>query len=372
MKTLTSLSLFFLSFGHSLRSEVLPAITLESKTVQAFGITSSLVELKRVADPVNATAHLSLDPTRTRSIASFFSGQIARDLVQPGKKVTEGQTLTILKSREVANALSRWLETNSRLASAKQIYEREQKLRPQQLTTEDELLTAQAAYEEARASQAAALQKALFARSREELEEIRQSDQLPDLTEITITSPIAGTIVSKSAHAGEPVEANSELFEIADLGSLLVEIQVPLRAASFLKPNDSVRFSSVIGELRTSASKVERLEPILDEQALTVRAFARLENPDGDWLVGTPVKVDLFDSSIPPVPAIPRTAVVSISGNPHVFLNQETNQFRPVAVVIGRESQTLAELTSNLPPNAKVVAHGANLLLAAWEELSNQ
>lgn len=372
MKTHSSLFLLALAFHSPLKGESLPAITLDERTVGALGITTTGVSLQRVTDPVTATAQVGLDPARTRSVATFFSGQIARDLVQPGQKVEAGQALAVLKSREVAEALTRWVEADSKLASARQIYEREQALRPQQLTTEDDFLTARAAFQEARAQHTAALQKALFARTRAELEALRDSEILPDLTEITMTSPIAGTVIRKSAYAGDAVEPNSELFEVADLSSLLIEIQVPLKAAAFLKTGDSVDFLTVVGERREGSAKVERMESMLNPQALTVQAFARLEQPDGLWIAGTPVQVHLFDSAINPAPAVPRTAVVSIGGTPHVFLAQGNHQFQPTAISVGRTSQALAEVTSALPADAQVVSTGANLLLAAWEDLAQQ
>jgi cobalt-zinc-cadmium efflux system membrane fusion protein len=371
MKTHFSL-LLALAFQSPLRSEPLPTVTLDERTIGALGITASPVTPQRVADPVTATAHVGLDPARTRSVATFFSGQIARDLVQAGQTVEAGQPLAVLKSREVAEALTRWVEADSKLASARQIYERERELRPQQLTTEDDFLVARAAYQEARAQQTAALQKALFARSLADLEALRDSESLPDLTEITMTSPITGTIIQKSAYAGDAVEPNSELFEVADLTSLLIEIQVPLKAASFLQTGDSVEFHTVVGEPRKQNATVERLESTLNPQALTVQAFARLDQAEGPWIVGTPVQVHLFDSDLKAAPAVPRTALVTIADTPHLFLSQGNKQFQPIAVSLGRTSQTLAEITSALPTDAQVVGTGANLLLAAWEDATDQ
>lgn len=372
MKTNCSFLFTLLFLQAPLRSEPLPKITLDQKTVGALGITSAPVTPQRVVDPVTASSRLGLDPTRSRSVATFFSGQIDRDLVQPGQKVVAGQALTVLKSRDVAEVLSRWLEADSKLASTSRLYEREQDLRPRQLTTEDDLLKARAAFQEARVRHTAAWQKALFARSKKELEDMRQNDRLPNLTELTLTAPIAGTIVRKSAYPGDALEANSEVLEIADLSTLLLEIDVPLRAANFLKVGDPVDFHTVIGQPREAIARVERLEAIVDRQALTVRAFARLENPKGDWIAGTPVQVDLYDSEIEPAPAVPRTAVIEVDGDPHVFITKGPGEFQPAPVVVGRKSEFLVEVTSNIPDGAQIVITGANLLLAAWEDLNNQ
>lgn len=374
MKSLPVLltSLISLTLPVPLAAQSLSPVTLEARTVEALDISSTPVGQHLVADPMTATAEVVLDPTRSRSVATFFPGQIDRDLVQPGEEVKAGQVLAHLKSGEVADALSRWLEAESKLASATVLFERERGLRPQQLTTEDEFLAARTAYREALANRTAALQKALLARSREELETLSQSNDFQDLTGLPLVSPIAGTVIRKNAYAGDAVELNRELFDIADLDHLLIEIQVPLKASTFLQVGDVIDFHTVVGARREGTARIHRIDPVVNPTALAVRVFARLDNTGRDWLAGTPVNVDVVDSAAEKVTAVPSTALVTIAGAPHLFLAQSGRQFQPLAVTVGQSSQAFTEITSPLPKEAQVVVSGANLLLAAWEDRAGE
>lgn len=369
MKSL-NLILATLTIPAALFGETLPSVTLEKETIEGLDISSATVTQHLVADPVIATAQIIIDPTCTRSITSFFSGQIDRDLVQPGDEVKAGQELARLKSREVAEVISSFLQADSKFESASILYERERGLRPQKLTTEDDFLAAKANYQQALATRTATLQAALLARSKENLLSLREGDGINDLTELPITSPIGGTIMSKTVYAGDAVETNAELFEIADLNQLLIEIQIPLKAASFVKVGDSLNFHTVVGDHRKGTARVSRMSPLVNQSALSVRVFATLENAKRDWLVGTSVNVDIVDSAAQKVNAVPSTSLVKIEGIPHLFIEEASGQFRPVAITTGQQSQAYTEVTSSLAADTRVVTKGASLLLAAWEERS--
>lgn len=367
MKT-THLVLFALSLPLTLRADSLPPVTLEEDTIEGLAISSNPVVPRIVANPVTATARIAVDPTRTRTIATFFPGHLDRDLVQTGEQVEAGQPLAYLKSREVAAALATWLEAERKYESASVRYEREKSLRPQKLTTEDEYLAAKAVYQEALATRTGALQTALLARSRDELLALGEADGTSDLTSLPLVSPIDGTLLRKKAYAGDAVEMNSELFEVADLDRLLLEIKVPLKAASFLKVGDSLEFHTVVGEEENETARVSRIDPVVDETTLAVLVYAHVDNSERRWLVGTPVNVSLLDATAGKVTAVPSNALVTIAGSPHLFLDQGDGLYQPLAITTGQASQAFTEITSELPDGARVVDSGASLLLAAWED----
>lgn len=365
---LSKLLLVALSIPAGLFGESLPPVTLEKETIEGLDISSAPVGQHLVVDPITAPAKITINPSRSRTVATFFSGHLDRDLVQPGQDVKAGQVLGYLKSREVAGVISKWIEANSKFDTAVLFYERERKLLPKKLTTEDEFLAAKANYEEALAARTAALQAALLARSQDDLLTLSEGDGIHDLTSLPIVSPIAGTLIKKSAYAGDAVELNAELYEIADLDQLLIEVQVPLKAATFLKVGDSFDFHAVVGEERIETAKVSRIDPVVNQTALAVSVFAKLDNTNREWLVGTPVNVHVVDSAAQKVTAVPSTSVVKIAGSAYLFLDEGRGRFQPLQIAIGQSSQAFVEVTSALPEKARVVVSGASLLLAAWED----
>ena len=359
-----------LSFATLVQGETLPSLELDQAVIQRLGIASTALEKHIVADPVVASAQLTIDPARTHSVASFFPGQIETDLVQIGDQVTAGQELARLRSREVAGVLSAFLETSAKLESARLLYERERSLLGKKLTTEESFLTAKAAFFEAEASRQAARQEALLARSPEVLDQLAEQDSTEDLTRLPITTPMAGVVIEKSALRGTAIETNQELFQIADLSRLVLDIKVPLKAAALMKKDDTITFQTVVGEARSGEATIAYLSPVVRESSLTRRILAFVDNPDTTWLPGTPVTVNVIDKSAPQVLAAPSGSIVLIEGKPHLFVEQSKGNFRPVPVTLGRHSQDFSEISAGLKDGTKIVSTGASLLLAAWEEHS--
>lgn len=354
------------------QGETLPSITLEKDIVDRLGLGSASVGSHVVADPVMAIAQTMIDPSKTRAVAAFFSGQIDRDLVQLGDQVKVGQNLARLRSREVAEVISAFLQASSKFETASLLYERERILRKKELTTEEALLNAKATYEEALATRTATMQTALLVRSKEDLLAMREGDGVNDFTHLEITSPASGTVIEKTAYAGDAVEANHEIFKIADLRQLLVEIQLPLEATSMVKLGDVLNFHTVIGEKRVGQAKVSLVSPVVNQSSLSLRVLAVLDNAKGEWRAGTPLSVRVVDSGAQKVPAIPSPAIVSIEGMPYFFIEGEGGRFQPVAVSTGQSSQEFTEIKGGLEGSVQVVVRGASLLLAAWEERTTE
>ena len=359
-----SVSLATSTFG-----EQLPSLGLEKSVIERLGITATPIEPHIVADPVVASAQLTIDPVTTHTIASFFPGQIDRDLVQIGDHVKPLQELAFLRSREVATVISTFLESSAKFESARLLYQRESDLRDRKLTTEEAYQSAKAGFLEARTAQHATRQEAILTRTPQALAQLIEEADQADLTLLPITSPVAGIVIEKSAFSGQPIETNQQLFKVADLSHLNLEIKVPLKAAALIKKGDIINFQTVIGQSLTGKATVTRLAPLISEDSLTRDVLATVDNPDAAWLPGTPVTVNLIDQSTPQVPAGPSGALVSIGGSPHLFL-EGPGSYPPVPVTLGRQSHDFSEITTGPAAGSKIVTTGASLLLAAWEERS--
>lgn len=365
-----TLSLVFISFSLfvSANGESLPTIKLTSDEVMRLGISSSPLEQKVVSDPVPVIGELTIDPTRRRSVGSFFGGQLLRDPKQVGEEVEAGEELFMLRSREVGEVIADYLEKAEHLETATVLHEREKGLRAKKLTTEDAYLDAYSAFREARAAQASALQMALLVRSQTELNALREGGLTEQFTDLSLAAPLSGLVIAKMKSTGDAVEANEVLCEIADLSQLVVELRVPLQAMNRARVGDKVAFETVVGDTQRGTASIVRINPVSSGQSLTTTVYATLSNEGGQWLAGTPVKASLVDESRGKKAAAPVGAVVTIDDEPHVFVEEGEGNYRPVPVQLGERSQQLVEVTEGLEPGAKIVSQRASLLLAAYEE----
>ena len=364
------LTLLIICSSTSLWAQSLDTIQLSDDVVGRLGLKSTVITKNIISNPVSATAKLIIDPTRTHAVASFFSGQITSQHPVLGQEVKQDDLLLTLKSREIATIVSEYIKASSKLKTANLIYEREESLRAKKLTTGDAFLSAKVNYEEAVASHAAALQTALMAKTRAELQALNTlaEDDAGKNFLLEIVSPISGVIIEKHVTTGAAVEENQLLYKIADLSKLLVAIKVPLQAVDKIKLGDEVTFKTVIGNQIIGSAVVSKISPEIDSQSLTLRVFALLDNPKRSWIAGTPVVVDIIDSAEKPKLSVPSSAIVNIGGKDCVFVDEGGGNYQPIEIVIGQRSQSFVEITGETKSDLKVVDKGASLLLAAWEE----
>ncbi len=175
---------------------------------------------------------------RIATVSSQITGLITDVSVEEGMVVEPGQVLARLDNELVSvdlelavarlasqRAVVDSVEAN--LAEARRVYERAERLRPQNLVSEAELSEATARFDALKAD----LKRAEADIAVLELEVLRQRERLEDHT---ITAPFAGVVTVKNAQPGEIVSPGSAgggftrtgICTIVDMDSLEIEVDV--------------------------------------------------------------------------------------------------------------------------------------------------
>jgi len=366
MKTFSLFSLLIAT----LASAALEPVTLPEGAIENLGLGIEALENSPVSDPVRATGRLTLDPLATAIVASPVSGRIESDTLRRGAQIKAGEPLLTMRSAERAASITSYLDAEQQLRFAKAAYERETDLEKRKLTTTEALRERELELARARTAHLSGIQQMhLLGISERTLHEMIDDEPVRlDLSEHAITAPIAGVIIDKMTTPGAPVERNAELLKIAALDHLLVEFRVPLRGVSRVREGASVRFRAIVGDAGEDSATVIGIVPVADANTLAVTALARLENPQGRWIDGTPVEILLVDPDAPELPSVPVGAVVEIDGSRCVYVAEGGTRFRPQAVEVLIESGDRLGLKGITADGTQVVTRGAALLLAAWEE----
>lgn len=354
----------------TLAGAALEPVTLPEGAVENLGLRVEPLKVARVSDPVRATGQIILDPLATAVVASPVSGRIETDTLRRGTRVKTGETLLTLRSAERAEAITTYLDAEQRLRFARDAYKREQDLEKRKLTTTEALREREIDYARSRTAHLAAIQEMhLLGISEKSLHEMIDDEPVRlDLSEHVVTAPIDGVIIEKVTTPGAPVERNAELLKIASLDHLLVQFRVPLRGVTRVSEGQPVRFRAIVGGAGEGSATIIGLLPSADPDTLAATAAARLENPDGSWIAGTPVEILLDDPEAPELPSVPVGSVVEIDGRRCVFVAEGGSVFRPQVVEVVAESGERLGLKGISADGTRVVTRGASLLLAAWEE----
>ncbi len=176
---------------------------------------------------------------------------------------------------------------------------------------------------------------------------------------VAVVAARAGTVLRRDATLGAYVGAGAALRTGADLSTLQLVIELPVKVAAEVAPGTALRMT--IGPLTVEAT-VDALEPTVQPAAQVRRARARVDNSDGRLAAGT---VGTATVTLPPRSGLwlPVDAVID-SGAARYVLRLVEGQVLPTTVEIGvRVGEEV--LVERGVREGDVVVRRANMLLDA-------
>jgi RND family efflux transporter MFP subunit len=296
----------------------------------------SVAQLGTAARLIAATG--TVEPIRSIGINAQVGGALTRVAVEEGDRVSAGQVLAEIDSRELEAQLA---SAEATLEVAKRVAERSQQLRDQQINTVAEYERDQAAFTAARASRDQLRTRVGFA---------------------TVRSPLAGIVLDKRIEQGDIVTGQTRLFTIGDISTLVVRVPVSELDVGGLEPGDHVPVTLDAYPDRVLAARVRRIFPSADtltrlipvEIALTAEA-ARGVKP------GYLARVNLQLDPRSNVLLVPTQAVLEDPSGSVVYLARGGKAVR-TRVRRGATFQGRIEIVDGLAVGDSVVVAGNNMV----------
>jgi cobalt-zinc-cadmium efflux system membrane fusion protein len=177
-----------------------------------------------------------------------------------------------------------------------------------------------------------------------------------------LRAPLTGAVIAKDVAPGEFVATDRTLFEVADLASVWVDLDVYRRDFGRLRIGQPVRVDAGDGSPPAS-STLAYLSPIGSPNTQTLLARAVLPNPDRSWRPGLFVtaEVEVGASDVPVAVAV--EAIQRIRDRDMLFI-ADGNTFEAQPVELGRRDATHAEIVSGLQAGQRYAAVGSFVLKA--------
>ena len=219
----------------------------------AIGLFALAVTIMCIPMPYTVNCHCKIQPVIRRIVPAPFEGILAKCNVKPGDVVKANQVLASMEG--------------------------------QQLIMEQAALQAELAREiKKRDSALAANDVAKSQIASHEIDRLKsQMSRLENrLANLNIRSPIDGIVVSGDLAKveGAPLEIGQNLFEIAPLETMLVEVEIPESEIRFVKQNMIVDLKLEAFPNKSWNAKIERIYPsaeIIDNHSVFI-AEVQLEN----------------------------------------------------------------------------------------------
>jgi Cu(I)/Ag(I) efflux system membrane fusion protein len=178
---------------------------------------------------------------------------------------------------------------------------------------------------------------------------------------VTLFSPASGVVTEKPVVRGQAVQAGQPLYTIADLSRVWVQAELREADAGTVREGSPATVELAAFPGRPLQGQVSYLQPVLQEQARTLRARIVLANPDGRIRPGMYATVRL---SAPERTAltVPASALVRTGERTLVFVDLGGGRLQPQEVETGRVAGDVAEVLSGLEPGQRVVTSAQFLL----------
>ena len=321
-----------------------------------------------VRSEIELPGEIELNGHRTAQIVARIPGMVGELRVALGDEVRAGQVVAILISRELADAKADYLAAMQREELAAAGFEREERLRVDRISSEQEFIEARHAYSEARIRTRSARQK-LVAMGLSE-EQIRDLPAEPDgsLTRFEIRAPFAGSIIARNVQRGEVVAEDTAIFKVADLCTVWLDLHVPDRELRRICTGQCVTLLKP-AEVRGLRGKVEYVHPIVDGRSRTVLVRVTLSNSEGLLRPGQFVTACVAAEEVTVPVVVPREAIQYLNDEPVVFVREE-GEFVARAVVLGGSTANRVAVTSGLSPGEQVATRNSFLLKSEVEKRS--
>lgn len=176
-----------------------------------------------------------------------------------------------------------------------------------------------------------------------------------------VRAPRDGTVIARNATAGGFAAAGDELYTLADLSTVWVELLVPRADAGRIQVGQAVTLTG--SGLPETTATIATLPPFGDLESQSVVARVVVPNPEGVWRPGLFAQgtIQLGEHQVPV--AVPAAALQTFRDWTVVFLNEGT-AYEVLPVTTGRRDGEVVEITAGLEPGRRYVTGNSFLLKA--------
>ncbi len=186
------------------------------------------------------------------------------------------------------------------------------------------------------------------------------------LAPFSVKTSIAGVVIQKHITLGEAVSPDRDIFVIADLRDVWIDLSVYQMHLPALRLGQSVLISGGLG-LPEARGEISYIAPVIEEATRTATSRVVLPNPDGGWKPGMFVTgMVTVESTEVPV-AVPTSALQTLAGRSVVFVQDEDSLERR-DVTTGRADRTSVEILEGLVDGDRYVSRGSFILKSELEK----
>lgn len=313
--------------------------------------TDSFVEVLR------ASGRVDFNEQFLSRIGANVTGRVSEILAIPGQMVKQGDVLAKITSTELTQSQLSYLKAKSASQLADQAANRARILYKEDVIALAELQKREAESNSAKAEfRAANDQLRVQGMNQASIDRLATSGVIESINNVIATIP--GEIVERKINKGQVVQPSDALFTVADLSSLWAVSEIPESNSYLIHKGQKVIL--VIPALRNAEIEgvVAHVDSIVNPQTRTV--VVRMEVPNKDGLIKPGMLATMMIESQPTERLlVPVSAVIRQDNHDHVFIREDADTYRMVAVKLGSEGKGYRPVVSGLKEGQEIAINGA-------------
>jgi cobalt-zinc-cadmium efflux system membrane fusion protein len=340
-------------------------VSLTPEAIERAGIKTAEVESQTAGAAVTVPATVTSNAYRDTKVNALVGGIVRQVPVELGSQVHRGQPLAVIFSSELADAQMKYLSMRAMFQADHQKLQRTQKLVDLGAASRQELEDVTATHAAHETEIAAAGQRLLLlGLSPKRVANLEGASQV--VSEVTVSSPADGIVITRAVNPGQVVGAAHELFVVTDLSSVWVIGDL------YEKDFPSVRVGTETTIVVPSApnaplrGRVAYIDPRVDPATRTAKVRVEVPNRTGDLRLGMFVTASFQTGTGQRMTVVPRAAVQSVGERTVVYVpvEGEEGKFTERPVKLGQPAGEIVQVLEGLKPGEKVVTEGSFFLRA--------
>jgi cobalt-zinc-cadmium efflux system membrane fusion protein len=320
-------------------------------------ITDGRADTDSFVEELRASGRIDFNEQFLSRIGANVTGRVSEILAIPGQAVKQGDVLAKITSTELTQSQLSYLKAKSASQLADQAANRARILYKEDVIALAELQKREAESSSAKADfRAANDQLRVQGMDQASIDRLAKSGVIESINNVIATIP--GEIVERKINKGQVVQPSDALFTVADLGSLWAVSEIPESNSYLIHKGQKVTL--IIPALRNTevGGVVAHVDSIVNPQTRTV--VVRMEVPNKEGLIKPGMLATMMIESQPTQRLlVPASAVIREDNHDHVFIREDEDTYRMVAVKLGPEGKGYRPVISGLKEGQEIAVNGA-------------
>ena len=335
-------------------------LDVTSQQSKNLGIVLAMPSRSTEIPLLQVPARVTIPPEHEYVVSAPQAGLVSQVTVAAGEKVRKGQRLAQINSPELLVLQRDMLADYSELQLANGRLKRDRRLLKAGVIAKRRLNETRNHHNQLVTALNEAKQLLRIAgMSARDIDQLLRSHKLSSL--LNVYAPAAGVVVDKSVISGQRVDALSQLFRVADLTTLWLDIDLPQQRIDTIKVGDQVEIEGT--SLRAPVTLIgQSVDPV--SQNVSIRAV--IKRADGTVRPGQKVSVRLLKPTEQPLFSVPLSALVLHQGKRYLFVAVKDGYEVRAVEIAGRQGESVT-LQQGLQAGEQVVVKGAVALKAFWQ-----